>query len=69
MARSTYIYIVSGSYGPEAGFTVKYELMGWLKQHLPMRSDQHVFRLMDGWNHTGKLPVDITEWCTDVFTS
>lgn len=59
MARSSYIYVVTGvlDYEPVAGFTVKHELVSWLKDH---PDDHFVWRIPDG-RYSKRKPVDITE--------
>lgn len=67
MARSTYIYLVTYELGcgakPQAAFTVKHELMTYLRQ-IPEKSYLylHVYRLKDGYGFAKEVePVDITE--------
>lgn len=46
MARSTYIYLVQRNGDPVAAFTVKGELVGWLRRQ-PIVADLDVFRAYD----------------------
>ncbi|MHC2552366.1 hypothetical protein [Bradyrhizobium elkanii] len=55
MARSTYIYLVTNG-APEAGFTVKHELVTYLGKRDPIRPPYVLYRLRDG----GKQP-ELTE--------
>jgi hypothetical protein len=54
MARSSYVYIVqSAATGtPEAGFTVKHELVTYLDKRDPTRPPYRIYRMRDG----GKEP-------------
>ncbi|ARQ95377.1 hypothetical protein [Bradyrhizobium phage BDU-MI-1] len=54
MARSSYVYVVvSAATGtPEAGFTVKHELVTYLGKRDPLRPPYRIHRMRDG----GKEP-------------
>ena len=46
MARSEYVYVVTQHGNPIAGFTVKYEMEGWLNERDgPLPSSVRVFRI------------------------
>lgn len=47
MARSQYIYTIIDPGEPPAGFTVKHELVRWLRHH-PGPEGRQVWRLRDG---------------------
>ena len=68
MARSQYIYVVIPNFGKpplETAFTVKYELINYLKWRekaqaiLRKHGDFMVLRVRDNWER--EKPVDITE--------
>lgn len=48
MARSSYVYVVSDGLGPLAGFTVKHELVTWLRRNQRPTLTLLVHRLVDG---------------------
>jgi len=54
MARSSYVYIVTSAAtgAPEAGFTVKHELVTYLNKRDPLRPPYRIYRMRDG----GKEP-------------
>ncbi|MFC4373286.1 hypothetical protein ACFO5K_04155 [Nocardia halotolerans] len=60
MARSTYIYVVTDGLGVISAFTVKHELVSWLRRN-PAPSHR-VTRVNDG-PHSGTriTDIDITE--------
>lgn len=48
MARSTYVYVVQEGDVVAAGFTVKHELMTWLRRQGPRLGALEVTRVHDG---------------------
>ncbi len=67
MARSQYIYlVVESGYDwstPRAAFTVKHELVSWLRAHKPSgaNSEFEVFRLADGNRNQPPVGLDLAE--------
>lgn len=59
MARSTYIYLVNDGWGVVAAFTVKHELITWLRTN--PSPEHHVKRMSDGAHTAGYTTLDITE--------
>jgi hypothetical protein len=56
MARSSYVYIVTNANLVVAGFTVKHELVSWLRTR-SYTPTQHIFRMQDGGK--GGYPVEL----------
>lgn len=66
MAKASYIYIVSAAQGPLAAFGMKRDLVKWITQHSPLRSDAHIFRVaVYPWLGTNSV-VDVTEGVLEV---
>ncbi len=63
MARSTYIYVVTDQFGPVAAFTVKHELVTWLRSLRADSAAHHrATRLPDGvHSYTTPTILDIPE--------
>ncbi len=63
MARSTYVYVVLNDAtggDPVAGFTVKHELVRWLKSR-PFPGVYRVWQLPDGFSDRMPGPYDVRE--------
>lgn len=55
MARSSYVYVVQTvSGGVVAGFTVKHELVSWLRCNEELVAKATVWRLPDGGTYPGR---------------
>jgi hypothetical protein len=54
MARASYIYLVTDDLTdlPLSAFTVKYEMIGWLKRH--KHGPVTVRRIPDGWDRANR---------------
>jgi hypothetical protein len=63
MARSSHVYVVLNDEGlPSAGFTVKHELVAYLRRLGPnVDLVPAVFRLPDGRQHESATEMDIKE--------
>lgn len=65
MARAHSVWVVMGMAAPIAGFTVKHELVDWLRERMqqwPLRPPVFIYRLADGG---GDGPVCTTKVWTD----
>lgn len=67
MARSTYVYVVIDVLSPVAGFTVKRELVAWLRRYPHRHHLMTVWRLPDGGPGDGRrnTPLRIEELLDD----
>lgn len=65
MARSMYVYVVMYGLSPVAGFTVKHELVRWLKH--PHRKPEwyRVVRMRDGAGAGGGDWLDVKDLVND----